>query len=79
MKAFPNLQLTVSEMGQVRSINEVDSGMDLRDYFAAKAMQAIITNDNLLKQASEYHDAGSEASIAMLAYEQADAMMEARK
>ena len=42
-------------------------------------MQAIITNDNLLKQASEYHDAGSEASIAMLAYEQADAMIEARK
>jgi hypothetical protein len=79
MKAFPNLQLTVSEMGQVRSINEVEHGMDLRDYFAAKAMQAIITNDNLLKQASEYHDAGSEASIAMLAYEQADAMMEARK
>ena len=78
MKAFPNIQLTVSEMGQVRAINEVNVGMDLRDYFAAKAMQAIITNDNLLKQASEYHDAGSEASIAMLAYEQADAMMEAR-
>jgi len=68
MKAFPNPHF-----------NDDNHGMDLRDYFAAKAMQAIITNDILLRQASEYHDAGSEESIAILAYEQADAMMEARK
>ena len=75
MKAFPT-NVTKSTGGDNW---QTDYGMDLRDYFAAKAMQAIITNDNLLKQASEYHDAGSEASIAMLAYEQADATMEARK
>ena len=75
MKAFPT-NVTKSTGGDAW---QTDYGMDLRDYFAAQAMQAIITNDNLLKQASEYHDAGSEASIAMLAYEQADAMIEARK
>ena len=80
MKAFPSNGFFEKTSGgeQPQKLNPV-MGMDLRDYFAAKAMQAIITNDNLLKQASEYHDAGSEASIAMLAYEQADAMMEARK
>lgn len=75
MKAFPTITSWVNGVSPASH----DSGMDLRDYFAAQAMQAIITNDNLLKQASEYHDAGSEASIAMLAYEQADAMIEARK
>ena len=80
MKAFPSNGFFEKTSGgeQPQKLNPV-MGMDLRDYFAAKAMQAIITNDNLLKQASEYHDAGSEASIAMLAYEQVDAMMEARK
>ena len=44
------------------------SGMTLRDYFAAKAMQA-------LTQKGERHL----ATIAQDAYEMADAMMEARK
>lgn len=42
-----------------------DSGMTLRDYFAAKAMQALIQRD--------------EQSIAWEAYRLADEMMEARK
>ena len=54
-------------------------GMDLRDYFAAKAMQAIMTNDTLLREAAEYRDDGSEFSVAILAYEQADAMMKVRE
>lgn len=55
-------------------------GMTLRDYFAARAMQAIITNDSLLHGASEYYgdDVGSEESVARLAYDQADAMLKAR-
>jgi hypothetical protein len=58
MKAFP----TVS--GQ--------TGMDLRDYFAAKAMQAMIAHPN--------SDAGKPVSVyANNAYIIADAMMEARK
>ena len=70
MKAYPNLQLTVSEMGQVRSINEVEDGMDLRDYFAAKAMQALVSLPDI--------DMSHEA-IAELAYKIAGAMMKARE
>lgn len=53
-------------------------GMTLRDYFAAAAMQAFITNDNLLREASSWYEEGSEISLAILAYDQADAMLEAR-
>jgi len=57
---------------------EPEKGMTLRDYFAAKAMQGFLSNDNLLKDACEWHKDGSEISIAVLAYDQADAMMKAR-
>ena len=67
MKAYPNIQLTVSEMGQVRAINEVNVGMDLRDYFAAKAMQKITW-----KKGEEKEDAED-------CYVIADAMMKARE
>jgi hypothetical protein len=42
------------------------NGMTLRDYFAAKAMQALIDNDGLFSE------------IPTQAYELADAMMKAR-
>jgi hypothetical protein len=50
--------------------SEVDSqydGMTLRDYFAAKAMQALIDNDNLFSE------------IPTQAYEIANAMLKARE
>lgn len=47
---------------------EFNDGMTLRDYFAAKAMQGIQSRVNW-----------DTAAIARLAYEQADAMLEARK
>ena len=43
------------------------SGMTLRDYFAAKAMQALIDNDGLFSE------------IPTQAYEIADAMLKARE
>jgi len=43
------------------------TGMTLRDYFAAKAMQALIDNDGLFSE------------IPAQAYELADAMLEARE
>jgi hypothetical protein len=55
MKAFPNVT------------NE--KGMDLRDYFAAKAMQAYVAGDYDLYP----HE------IAKRAYQMADWMMEARE
>ena len=72
MKAYPT-EHPIAGMMDLKS-----DGMDLRDYFAAKAMQAIMANDTLLREAAEYRDDGSEFSIAALSYEQADAMMEVR-
>lgn len=63
MKAFPNPHAFNAEGSQL--------GMDLRDYFAAKAMQAILFND---KEA-----AAPDGLIAKGAYEIADAMMKARQ
>jgi hypothetical protein len=50
-------------------------GMDLRDYFAAKAMQAIITRCD--ERSSEV--AHVDSWVGDYAYIVADAMMEARK
>jgi hypothetical protein len=69
MKAFPSKhQLTPNDI-------YVETGMDLRDYFAAKAMQAIITRCD--EKSSEF--AHVDSWIGSYAYLVADAMMEARK
>lgn len=63
MKAFPNVT--------------GEKGMDLRDYFAAKAMQELIhiyVDDPTIENGDPRR-----AYIAALAYDQADAMMEARE
>ena len=52
------------------SHDEFDIGMTLRDYFAAKAMQAIITNHKL--------EDCDDFIVASNAYQLADFMMEAR-
>ena len=46
------------------------TGMTLRDYFAAKALQGILTDAEIVMSISE---------IAKLAYKYADAMMKARE
>jgi hypothetical protein len=56
MKAFPNMT------------NQ--TGMDLRDYFAAKAMQGYMSRTLI--------DGFDEDVIAEMSYKVADAMMEAR-
>ena len=48
-----------------------DAGMTLRDYFAAKAMQAILTNHKI--------EDCDDFVVANCAYQMADAMLEARK
>ena len=50
-----------------------EHGMTLRDYFAAKAMQAIMAGQYPI---TKQHDAASR--IALAAYQMADAMLEAR-
>ena len=49
-------------------------GMSLRDYFAAKAMQAMISNSAMYDSLPT-----NKTCMAMEAYEVADAMLEARK
>jgi hypothetical protein len=60
MKAFP----TAADNGH--STNQ--DGMDLRDYFAAKAMQGLLASEVF----------ASKTEFAERAYEVADAMMKAR-
>jgi hypothetical protein len=55
----------------------IDSGMTLRDYFAAKAMQIYMADQELI---ALYSQLGKNAKreIAVTAYMMADAMLEAR-
>jgi hypothetical protein len=63
MKAFPtNIKVATGGDGW-----RTDYGMDLRDYFAAKAMQAMVNEYDDFNMMSKY------------AYEMADAMMKARE
>ena len=55
--------------------NEWQDGMTLRDYFAAKAMQAVIINSD--KHSTEIEEV--ELWIGQYAYTVADAMLKARK
>ena len=54
-----------------------DNGMTLRDYFAARAMQSLITNF-LAKELDETDPTGWMEGLAMDSYSMADAMMKAR-
>ena len=58
------------------------SGMSLRDYFAAKAMQALTQSEQFLREASEWRKIDGEDvedAIAGSAYDLADAMLKARE
>jgi hypothetical protein len=69
MKAFPNRGYESESLGNKYS------GMDLRDYFASHAMQAIIANSDRFSNHIEEIDKW----VGNYAYTVADAMMEARK
>ena len=72
MKAFPMTHPS-------EDCKYIDSGMDLRDYFAAKAMQGMATWDMKIMDKLA-NDFGEEPAIylARNSYAIADAMMEAR-
>jgi hypothetical protein len=67
MKAFPSSEPIYQD--NVIGVKQ-STGMDLRDYFAAKAMQAMLVNRN---EASYLQD------MPKICYQWADAMLEARK
>ena len=54
--------------------------MTLRDYFAAKAMQSVITQEiAALRRVNEYTAKSSEDVMAEWAYKMADAMLKKRE
>ncbi len=67
MKAFP-----------LKAVNKFDDceGMDLRDYVAAKVIQAFLTHDPIML---ELRKAEVVKDLAKGAYQMADAMMKARE
>ena len=75
MKAFPTPTFSINNEARVTSVGG-DGGMDLRDYFAAKAMQAIMGSDRYIGVigVNNYTQ-----NLSKDAYRMADAMMEERK
>jgi hypothetical protein len=74
--AFPGKQkalLIKSEHSDIAKEYEIDqNGMTLRDYFAAKAMQGLLSDPDW-RQDMDFED------TAHAAYKQADAMLKARE
>ena len=70
MKAFPTPTFSINNEARVTAVGG-EGGMDLRDYFAAKVMQAILTNHKL--------EDCDDFVVARNAYQMADFMMEERK
>jgi len=54
-------------------------GMSLRDYFAAKAMQVLMTETDGINDDNPGAPRWQSSEVAELAYEQADAMLKARE
>jgi hypothetical protein len=74
MKAFPK--------NKAHNFEQNQEGMDLRDYFAAKAMQEILKDyfmeDRYIGDKLDFVDMYTEERVAQLSYGMANAMMEAR-
>lgn len=75
--AFPNVLAAPTNDGYMST-----SGMTLRDYFAAKAMAAMLGSDAILKLSDRIADSTDDFHrggwIASQAYQFADAMLAAR-
>jgi hypothetical protein len=67
---IPNADFQTFAPSTVEEYKRIQSGMTLRDYFAAKAMQGIISSD------CNY---GAFSDLASDAYSIADAMLKARE
>jgi hypothetical protein len=70
MKAFPTPSFSVSEQARVTSIGG-EGGMDLRDWFAGLAMQALLEHIDIRHEISQI-------GVADRAYQMADVMMKAK-
>jgi hypothetical protein len=76
MKAFPTPTFSINNEARVTAVGG-EGGMDLRDYFAAKAMQSLMIN--FLGNDLDLNDPnGWMDGLAMDAYSMADAMLKER-
>jgi len=71
MKAFPTPTFSINDEARVTAVGG-EGGMDLRDYFAAAALPMAIKEMN---DAESYNI----NDAAIVAYQYADAMMDARQ
>ena len=55
------------------------TGMTLRDYFAAKAMQGLIAHEERAKQLGSHNLGDFDVRVAVCAYRYADAMLKAKE
>jgi hypothetical protein len=78
MKAFPSAEPVYSK--DIVGVKE-STGMDLRDYFAAKAMQGLLTHGKLYlsDQADSMACGDWDDYVVCMAYCIADSMMKERK
>jgi hypothetical protein len=74
MKAFPQNEATM----HIDLPLENQQGMNLRDYFAAKALMATIETSHTYFEVGDTLEQDV-LTVAQMAYMYADAMMEARK
>ena len=75
MKAFPHADYMKTNDDVVTQIKYLENGMDLRDYFAVRCVLIVPPQTCYNMKPSE----NEKDYIARMAYEYADAMMEARK
>jgi hypothetical protein len=77
MKAFPTPTFSINDEARVTAVGG-EGGMDLRDYFAAKVMQAILPTYDI-QDVFENENTQMPIIVATDAYALADAMMKARE
>lgn len=81
--AFPVADTSACKVGTVDELDAVARGMTLRDYFAAKAMQAIMSGPEWqllqMKDIAANNDGDVEGVIAHFSYKMADAMLKERE
>lgn len=59
--------------------NSSPTGMSLRDYFAAMAMQGMVANGDWVTRMSRQHGKSPDVCVSGAAYEVVDAMLAARE
>jgi hypothetical protein len=77
MKAFPTPAFSINDEARVTAVGG-EGGMDLRDYFAAQALQAILPTYDI-QDVFENENTQMPIIVATDAYALADAMMKARQ